>query len=101
MSPSLRNPVVAGIIALVVVILLASTFAIVPETRQAVILRLEKPVGLVNAWKPGQQFGNTGAGLVAPWPFIDQLVWVDKRLLGVDPDNHQRTERRGVGNKSV
>src|SRR3546814_18329055 len=81
MSPSLRNPGVAGIIALVVVILLASTFAIVPETRQAVILRLEKPVGLVNAWKPGQQFGNTGAGLVARWPFIDKLVWVDKRVL--------------------
>ncbi len=89
MSGSLRNPVVAGIAALVAVILLASTFAIVPETRQAVILRLEKPVGLVNAWKPGQQFGNTGAGLVARWPFIDKLVWVDKRVLDVDLDNQQ------------
>ncbi|RIA37528.1 membrane protease subunit HflC [Hephaestia caeni] len=89
MSRSLRNPVVIGIVALVVVILLASTFAIVPETRQAVILRLEKPVGLVNAWKPGQQFGNTGAGLVARWPFIDKLVWVDKRVLDVDLDNQQ------------
>ncbi|MCM8729386.1 protease modulator HflC [Hephaestia sp. GCM10023244] len=89
MTPSLRNPVVAGILALLVVILLASTLAIVPETRQAVILRLEKPIGVVNAWKPGQQFGNTGAGLVARVPFIDKLVWVDKRVLDVDLDNQQ------------
>lgn len=89
MSRVLRNPVAAGIVALLVLIVLASTVAIVPETRQAVILRFEKPIALVNAWQPGQQFGNTGAGLIARIPFADKLVWVDKRVLDVDLDNQQ------------
>jgi membrane protease subunit HflC len=89
MSKLFRNPVASGIVALLVLILVASTFAIVPETRQVVILRFEKPVALVNAWQPGQQFGNTGAGLIVRWPFMDKLVWVDKRVLDVDLDNQQ------------
>src|SRR3546814_17846507 len=28
-------------------------------------------------------------GLVARWPFINKLVWVDKRVLDVDLDNQQ------------
>ena len=89
MSKLFRNPVTAGIVALLALIVVASTFAIVPETRQAVILRFEQPIALVNAWKPGQQFGNTGAGLIARVPFMDKLVWVDKRVLDVDLDNQQ------------
>ncbi|RZM20910.1 MAG: protease modulator HflC, partial [Sphingomonas sp.] len=46
---SFRNPIVAGIIALLLVILAASTFAIVPETKQAVILRFGQPIRTVNA----------------------------------------------------
>ena len=41
---SIRNPMVAGAIALVLVILAAATFAIVPETQQAVILRFGQPI---------------------------------------------------------
>ena len=81
---SWRNPVVAGIAALLLVILAAATFAIVPETQQAVILRFERPVGTVNQWRPNQPFGTTGAGLIARWPFIDRIVWVDKRILDLD-----------------
>ena len=85
-----RNPVAIGIVALLAVILIASTFAIVPETKQAVILRLEKPVGSpINAYKPNEQFGHTGAGLIAKVPFLDRIVWVDKRVLDVDYDNQQ------------
>ncbi|WP_174292880.1 protease modulator HflC [Sphingomonas bacterium] len=79
-----RNPVVAGIAALILVILAAATFAIVPETQQAVILRFEQPVGIINEWHGGQPFGTTGAGLIARWPFIDKIVWVDKRILDLD-----------------
>ena len=81
---SWRNPVVAGIAALVLVIIAAATFAIVPETQQAVILRFEQPVGIINAYRPGQPFGSTGAGLIARIPFFDKIVWVDKRILDLD-----------------
>ena len=84
-SSLLRNPVAIGIISLLIVILLASTFVIVPETKQAVILRFEQPVGQpVNAYKPNEQFGNTGAGLIAKVPFFDRVDTQDrpKRITG-------------------
>ena len=83
-----RNPIVVGVVALVLLILAASTFAIVPETKQAVILRFNQPVGsAINEYRPNEVFGQTGAGLTARIPFIDRLVWVDKRVLDVDLDN--------------
>ena len=88
MSGVMRNPVTIGFAALGAAILAAATFAIVPETKQAVILRLNKPVGQpVNKYEPGQVIGNTGAGLIARIPFIDKIVWVDKRVLDADLDN--------------
>ncbi|QNQ08120.1 protease modulator HflC [Sphingomonas alpina] len=84
-----RNPIVLGFLALILLILVASTVAIVPETKQAVILRFENPVRTINRWQPNQPFGRTGAGLVLRVPFIDRLVWVDKRVLDVDLDNTQ------------
>jgi len=88
MSYLTRNPVGAGIIGLVLLILAASSVAIVPETKQAVILRFEQPVGNpINVWRPDQPFGATGAGLVFRIPFIDRIVWIDKRILDVDLDN--------------
>jgi membrane protease subunit HflC len=85
MNPAMwRNPVAIGIAVLVAAILAAATFAIVPETQQAVILRFEQPVGIVNQWRPNQPFGRTGAGLIARIPFIDKIVWVDKRVLDLD-----------------
>jgi membrane protease subunit HflC len=82
-----RNPMAAGIIALVALILAVSTFAIVPETRQGVIVRFEQPIAVVNAFKPGEQFGNTDAGLIARIPFADRIVWIDKRVLALELDN--------------
>ena len=84
-----RNPVVAGVLALLLVILAAATYAVVPETKQAVILRLQEPVRTVNPYRPGEVFGRTGAGLIARIPFIDRIVWVDKRVRDVDYDNQQ------------
>lgn len=88
MSAPTRNPVAIGFAALGTVILAAATFAIVPETKQAVVLRLNKPVGQpVNQYQPGQEIGRSGAGLIARIPFIDKIVWVDKRVLDADLDN--------------
>ena len=50
--PYWRNPVVAGLAVLALAILAASTFAIVPETQQAVILRFEQPVAPSTAGVP-------------------------------------------------
>jgi membrane protease subunit HflC len=85
----LRNPVAIGIIALLALILLASTVTIVPETKQAVIVRFEQPMRTINRWQPNQPFGRTGAGLVVRIPFVDRLIWVDKRVLDVELDNQQ------------
>ena len=84
-----RNPVTLGIAALLVLILLASTFAIVPETKQVVILRFEQPQRTVNAYQKGERFGSTGAGLIAKIPFMDRIVWVDKRILDAEYENQQ------------
>ncbi len=85
----LRNPITLAILGLVLLILIGSTLTIVPETSQAVILRFEQPVRTLNAYRKGERFGNTGAGLIARIPFIDKIVWVDKRILDVDYDNQQ------------
>ncbi|MET3712189.1 membrane protease subunit HflC [Sphingomonas trueperi] len=82
-----RNPIALVVAVIVVLIVLMSTVAIVPETKQVVVLRLEKPYRTVNAYKDGEGFGRTNAGPVFRIPFVDRLVWVDKRILDVDlPD---------------
>lgn len=82
-----RNPIALVVGVIVVLIVLMSTVAIVPETKQVVVLRLEKPYRTVNAYKAGEGFGRTNAGPVFRIPFVDRLVWVDKRILDVDlPD---------------
>lgn len=84
-----RNPIALAIAALFALIIAMSAFVIVPETEQAVILRFEQPVGTYNVWKTNQPFGRTGAGLQVKIPFIDKVVWVDKRVLDVDLENQQ------------
>lgn len=87
MTNILRHPLALGFAALFAVIVAAATFAIVPETQQAVILRFEQPVATVNRWRAGEVFGRSGAGLIARVPFVDKLVWIDKRVLDVELDN--------------
>jgi modulator of FtsH protease HflC len=84
-----RNPLFALIAAVAVVVLASSALSIVPETRQGVVLNLGKPVRIINAYKPGEQFGSTGAGLIATIPFFENVVWIDKRLRDVDMQSQQ------------
>ncbi|WP_068071211.1 protease modulator HflC [Novosphingobium lentum] len=82
----------AAIIAVVIAIVaLASCLVVVPETSQAVIVRLGDPVRVVNRFRPNADFGQTGAGLVLRIPFFEQVVWVDKRVLDVDMERQQVT----------
>ena len=84
---SIRNPIVAGVLALMLVILAAATFAIVPETQQAVVFRLGQPIRVENRFQPGEQPGATGAGLIARIPFVDRVTYVEKRVLDLDLEN--------------
>jgi membrane protease subunit HflC len=84
-----RNPIALAFAAILLLILVGSTFAIVPETRQAVIVRFGEPQRIINRFEPKQEFGGPGAGLVARWPFIDQVVWIDKRIQSVEMDRQQ------------
>lgn len=79
-----RRPLLSGIIVLILLIVLLSSFPIVPETKQAVVVRFGKPERILNRYEPGRPIGAAGAGLSYRIPFVDQIVWIDKRVLGVD-----------------
>ena len=90
MNKMLRHPIAAVFALLLGLILAKATFAVVPETEQAVILRFEQPVGTpINQYRTGEVFGRTGAGLIARIPFVDRIIWISKRVLDVDYDNQQ------------
>ena len=79
-----RRPLLSGVIAFVALIILLSSFPIVPETKQAVVVRFGKPERILNRFEPGRPIGAAGAGLSYRIPFVDQIVWIDKRVLAVD-----------------
>ncbi len=86
---SASNPIKLLIAAIILLFLLASTVSVVPETRQGIVLRLGKADRIINAYNPKEAFGATGAGLVARIPFIENIVWIDKRILDVDMEPQQ------------
>lgn len=89
MAQLFRSPIALAIMGIALLILLGSTLAIVPETRQAVIVRFGEPVRIVNRYRPNEDFGRTGAGIIARIPFAEQIVWIDKRVLSVDMERQQ------------
>jgi len=82
-----RSPIGIAVAVILALVVLMSTVAIVPESKQAVILRLEQPRDVINAYKPNEQYGRTQAGPIFRIPFIDRVVWVDKRVLDLDLPN--------------
>ena len=89
MRELIRNnrPALIALIALIVALM--SSFIVVPETMQAVIVRTGEPVRVVNRFRPNADFGQTGAGLVPRIPFLERVVWIDKRVLDVDMERQQ------------
>ena len=79
-----RRPLVSAVVALIVLLVLLSSFPIVPETKQAVVVRFGKPERNLNRYEAGRPIGAAGAGLSYRIPFVDQIVWIDKRVLDVD-----------------
>ena len=79
-----RHPFGAAIVGVVVLLLLLGSFPIIPETKQAVVVRFGKPERILNRFEVGRPIGAAGAGLSYRIPFVDQIVWIDKRVLAVD-----------------
>jgi len=79
-----RNPLVWLVGGFVLLVLISATFFRVPETSQAIVVRLGKPNRIVNAYDAREPFGQTGAGLVAKIPFIENVVFIDKRVMDLD-----------------
>jgi modulator of FtsH protease HflC len=84
----LKSPIALGLIAILLLILVASTFAIVPETKQAVIVRFGEPQRVINKYRAGEPFGQS-AGLAVRIPFVEQIQWIDKRILSVEMEDQQ------------
>lgn len=84
-----RYPIQAALLAIALIVLVSSTFSVVPETQQGVILRFGEPVRIVNRYDPKQSFGGDGAGLIAQVPFVENITWIDKRILSLQMDRQQ------------
>ena len=84
-----RNLIILAIVAIAVILLLANSIKVVSETQQGVILRVGEPVAIINPYKPKQQFGEAGAGLIAVIPGFDSIIWIDKRVKDVDMPSQQ------------
>jgi modulator of FtsH protease HflC len=72
MRISLAGGVIA-VLLLIVLILGYSTLFTVNQTKQALVVRLGKPVRVI-----------TDPGLNAKWPFIDSVIYIDKRILSIE-----------------
>ena len=84
-----RRPILSAVVAVVILGLMLASFPVIPETKQAVVVRFGKPVAVLNQYKPGRPIGSAGAGISARIPFVDQLVWIDKRVQDVDMQRQQ------------
>lgn len=90
MTGFIRNrPLIWAVAAFLVLLLVYLTFPIVPETKEALVVRFGKPVSILNQYKPGRPIGAAGAGLAFRIPGVDQLVWIDKRVQDVDMQRQQ------------
>lgn len=75
--------------AVLLLVLLSQSLAIVPEDKQALILRFGEIERTVNRYKAGEEFGQSGAGLVLRVPFTDGIEYIDKRILGINMERQQ------------
>ncbi|MFL6721896.1 MAG: protease modulator HflC [Sphingomonas sp.] len=83
------RPLLSAVVGFVLLIVLLGSVPIVPETKQAVVVRFGKPVRILNRYQPGHPIGSPGAGISWRIPFLDQIVWIDKRVQDVDMQRQQ------------
>lgn len=78
-----KNPMILAIGAIALLVLLFQSVSIVRETDQAIITSYGQPQRIVNKYRPNENLGGTNAGLTFRIPFVEQIQYVDKRVLGV------------------
>ena len=84
-----RHPMMSGLLVLFILFLVTSAFAIVPETRQGIVVQFGKPVRIINRYEAGDQFGGPGAGIAWRIPLAENIVWLDKRVRDIDMERQQ------------
>lgn len=84
-----RRPLLSAIFGVLALVVLIGSFPIVPETKQAVVVRFGKPVRILNRYEAGRPIGAPGAGISWRIPFAEQVVWIDKRVQDVDMQRQQ------------
>ncbi|MEO1043936.1 MAG: protease modulator HflC [Pseudomonadota bacterium] len=88
MNGRFTNPVFLGAGAIVLLVLLALSVSVVQETEQALILRYGEPVRKVNVYESNEAFGTT-AGVAFRVPFVEQIQYIDKRVLNVQMERQE------------
>lgn len=73
-----RHPIAIGIAAVVLLITFISSLVIVPETSQGVVVQVGKPVRILRE-----------AGPTLKVPFFENIIWIDKRVRGLDMEKQQ------------
>ena len=80
--PRLRAAPTALFAAAMVALLAVSSIVIVGEGDQAVVTRFGRPIQVLNRFMPAMPQTRSGAGAVLKVPFVDQVVWLKRGLLG-------------------
>jgi membrane protease subunit HflC len=84
-----RHPIGFMLALLAIVVVISSTLVVVPETKQGVVLRFGQPIRIYNQYDSRRNFGGDGAGLVWKIPFVEDVTWIDKRILSITMDQQQ------------
>ncbi len=84
-----RRPIVAAVAGFFLLFIVVASFPVVPETKQAVVVRFGKPVRILNRYESGLPIGSAGAGISWRIPFAEDMVWIDKRVLDIDMQRQQ------------
>jgi modulator of FtsH protease HflC len=86
----IQRPIVWALGAIGVVLLAMMTINVVPETKQAVITSYGEYQRTVNPYRKGDLLGaTTQAGLTFRIPFIEQIHFIDKRIMNVDMETQE------------
>lgn len=94
----LKNPLALGVLTVGGLLLASMSAYTVPETDQAIVTSYGKVKYTVNAYEKGKEFGQTNAGLHFRIPFVDQVQYVDKRVLNLqmEPEEVLSTDQLQV-----
>ncbi|MEM8826020.1 MAG: protease modulator HflC [Pseudomonadota bacterium] len=94
----LKNPIAILAILFAGLILIATSTFTVSETQQAIVTRLGEPDRIVNAYDADESYGATGAGINLKIPFIEDVVYIDKRVqdLNMTPQTVLSTDQLRV-----